>query len=72
MALHAGAGSVKCVQQHLAKAVELQAACADRIHDGGVVDDAYRDVQCARAQLQVCVCGCPACNQHASVALPLA
>ena len=43
---------------HLAKAVQLQAACADRVHDRCVVDDPHRDALLPRPQLQVCVCRC--------------
>ena len=38
---------------HLAETVQLQAAGAHGVHDGGVVDDAHGDAQRARTQLQV-------------------
>lgn len=45
---------------HLTKSVQLQAAAANRIHDGCIMDDLCLDAQGMSPQLQICMCSGPA------------
>ena len=53
---------------HLAKSIQLKAACTNSIHDGSIVYDLDFYPKLLGAQVQVCVCSGPVA--HAASARP--